>query len=537
VTADRAPRRGAWVTAGAALVTTLVAAAPVAAAVPSRVSRELRPAAAPGGQLSRTQRVVLPGGAVVHRFQQRVGGRAVLGAQAIVDDGPGAGPRLIADSTKPAIEPPAPARVERAQAIQAASDSVGVATLRGPVSAGLAIRPGHGGTLVWRVLIPAARPLGDFEVLIDAATGAVLAQHDLLEYFRTGRAMLYKVNPVVQHGGAKGLRRDHHDRDTRLLRRLRRRVKLPNINDGQDCMRGRWVHVLRGRKKKETCKRNLHWRKVTRSDNRFEALMAYFQINRAQAYIQSLGYSDSNPSPNGVADRVQVAIADAHMPPLVGQDNSFYSAATRRIMFGKGGVDDAEDGDVIVHEYGHAMQDSQSPAFGESHGFQPGALAEGSSDYWAAVMSALTPRTANEDDVCIFDWDATSYGRFFPAARPYTSGRYCGRRADDKRTLEQAKAQFFCKTEVHCVGQVWSSALWDIREALVARAGRIGGPRMDQVYLAAQFMYTGTEKFKDAARALLCADEDLHPKGAAGDCDGENYAVIHREMRARGILD
>jgi hypothetical protein len=537
VTADRAALRGAWVAAGAALVTTLIAAAPAAAAVPSRFSLELRPAAAPGGQLSRTQRVVLPGGAVVHRFQQHVGGRAVLGAEAILNDGRGAAPRLVADSTKPAIEPPGPARVERTQAIQVASDSVGVARLRGRVSAHLAIQPGHGGTLVWRVVIPAARPLGDFEVLIDAATGAVLARHDLLEHFQTGRAMLYKVNPVVQHGGAKGLRRDHHDGDTRLLRRLRRRVKLPNINDGQHCLRGRWVHVQRGRKTKETCKRNLHWKKVTRSDNRFEALMAYFQINRAQAYIQSLGYSDSNPSPNGVADRAQVAIADAHMPPLVGQDNSFYSAATRKIMYGKGGVDDAEDGDVIVHEYGHAMQDSQSPAFGESHGFQPGALAEGSSDYWAAVMSALTPHTANEDDVCIFDWDATSYGRFFPAAGPYTSGRYCGRRADDKRTLDQAKANFWCKAEVHCVGQVWSSALWDIREALVARVGRIGGPRLDQIYLAAQFMYTGTEKFKDAARALLCADEDLHPKGAAADCHGEDYAVIHREMRARGILD
>jgi hypothetical protein len=537
VIADRGTRRAAWLVAAAALVTTLVAVAPVAAAVPSRISRELRPAAAPGGQLSRTQRVVLPGGAVVHRFQQRVDGRAVLGAQAIVDDGPGAAPRLVADSTRAAIQPPGPAGLGRAHAIQAASDTVGVEELRGPVSARLAIQPGNGGTLVWRVVIPAARPLGDFEVLIDAATGAVRARHNLLERFQTGRAMLYKVNPVVQHGGAKGLRKDHHDRDTRLLRRLRRRVALPNIDDGQECLRGRWVHALRGRKKKETCKRNLHWKKVTRSDNRFEALMVYFQINRAQAYVQALGFSNSNPSPNGIVDKVQVAVADAHMPPAFGQDNSFYSAVTGRIMYGKGGVDDAEDGDVIVHEYGHSMQDSQSPAFGQSNGFQPGALAEGSSDYWAAVMSSLTPHTANEDDVCIFDWDATSYGRFFPAVRPYTAGRYCGRRADDKRTLEQAKGQFWCKTDVHCVGQVWSSALWDIRQALVARAGRSGGARMDQIYLAAQFLYTGTEKFQQAAHALLCADEDLHPQGVAGDCHGEDYAVIHREMRDRGLLD
>ena len=210
----------------------------------------------------------------------------------------------------------------------------------------------------------------------------MLSQHNLLENLQTGHAKLYNPNPVVEHHGAKGLRRDHHDRDTPLLRKLRRKVSLPNIDDGQDCLRGRWVHALRGKKDKETCKPSLRWNKVTRSDSRFEALMVYFQINRSQAYIQSLGFSNSNPTPNGIDDRVQRATADAFK-----RDNSFYSPATRSIVYGSGGVDDAEDGDVILHEYGHALQDSSSPSFGHSSGFQPGALAEGFSDYWAAAMS------------------------------------------------------------------------------------------------------------------------------------------------------
>ena len=519
------------VAASVALAASLALAAPAASAtLPSGVSTELRAAAAPGGELRGASPIALPGGAAVYRFQQRVGGQPVIGAQAIVNDAPGAAPRLVADSTKRAIEAPGPPRVTQEKAIGIASRRVGVIRLRGKVSAGLAIQPGEGGTLVWRILIPAARPLGDFEVLVDAVTGQVVSRHDLLEHFQTGKAKLYNPNPVVTHRGARGLHKDHHGQDTPLLRKLRRRVAVTNLDDGQDCLRGRWVHALRGHKKKETCKGNLQWTKVTRSDSRFDALMVYFQINRSQAYIQSLGFSNSNPTPNGIADRVQRAVANAFKA-----DNSFYSPATRDIRYGSGGVDDAEDADVILHEYGHAMQDSQSPAFGHSSGFQPGALAEGSSDYWAAAMSSLVPHTANEDDVCIFDWDAITYGSFFPRVAPERSGRRCGRRADFGRKFHKAK-EGGCGTDIHCVGQVWSTALWNLRRAFVARRPAGGGARMDQLYLASQFLYTSVERFKGAAKALLCADEDLHPHGAPGDCRGEDYSVIRHEMRLRGIL-
>jgi Fungalysin metallopeptidase (M36) len=521
----------AGVVAGAALLGGLALACPAGSAADSGVDRELRAATAPVRELSGAAPITLPGGAVVHRYQQRVGGRPVIGAEAIVNDAPGAAPLLVADSTRGAIESPAPARVTRDQAIQIASDRLGVIRLRGQVSSALAIRPGLGGTLVWRVLIPAARPLGDFEFLVDAATGRVLSRHNLLEYYQRGKAKLYNPNPVVEHHGARGLHKDHHGKDTPLLRKLRRKVPIPNLDDGQDCLRGRWVHALRGRKKKkETCNPNLNWSRATRSDSRFDALMVYFHINRAQAYIQQLGFSNSNSTPNGINDRVQLAVANAFRA-----DNSFYSPASGVIKYGSGGVDDAEDGDVILHEYGHAMQDSQSAAFGHASGFQAGSLAEGSSDYWAAAMSSLVPHTANEDDVCIFDWDATTYGKFYPRVPPERSGRRCGRRADLGRTLQKAQ-KGTCGTDVHCVGQVWASALWDLRRTFVAKRRASGGARMDRIYLASQFLYTSVVRFKGAAKALLCADEDLYPHGRPGDCRGEDYSAIHREMRERGIL-
>jgi hypothetical protein len=507
-----------------------VASSQASAAGPSRVEQKLGGAAAPTGELRPSDRVVLPGGATIHRFQQRVGGHPVLGAEAVVDDAPGAPPRLVADSSRAAIRVPSAARLVREDAVAVAMGSMGVSAIRSPVSASLVIRPGAGGQLVWRVLIPATKPLGDFEVLVDAASGEVVSQRDLLRRFQIGRAKIFKPNAIVAHGGARGLHRDHGDRDTPLLRKLRRKVSLPNIREGQPCLRGRWVHALRGQEKRETCKRTLSWNRVTRSENRFEALMVYFHINRAQAYIQSIGFSDSNSTPNGVSDRVQRAVANA-----LKIDNSFYSPFTRTIKLGSGGVDDAEDADVIVHEYAHALQQSSSPSFAYSSSFAVKALAEGSSDYWAAVMSALTRKTVNEDDVCTFDWDAITYGRWFPRVAPSKSGRFCGRRADFQRNLDKAK-RGGCGSDYHCVGQVWATALWNMRRAFVARYKR-GGARMDQVYLASQFLYTAGESFRGAGKALLCADEDLNPRGAAGDCKGDGYSMISRILRDRGILN
>ena len=50
----------------------------------------------------------------------------------------------------------------------------------------------------------------------------------------------------------------------------------------------------------------------------------------------------------------------------IDEDNSFYSPGTKALTFGRGGVDDAEDAEIILHEYGHSIQDNQVPGFGAS---------------------------------------------------------------------------------------------------------------------------------------------------------------------------
>ncbi len=196
-------------------------------------------------------------------------------------------------------------------------------------------------------------------------------------------------------------------------------------------------------------------------------------------------------------------------------DNSAYSPGIRWIAFGSGGVDDAEDADVIMHEYGHAIQDDQVRWFGS--GNQAEALGEGFGDYWAAAMSSRSPGTSNRDNVCIFDWDGVGLGRFVPEFN-----RKCGRRADRDKTLSAAQADCpFGTSNIWCVGQVWSSALWDLRK-------EIGGISLDRILLSSQFFYTTNEHFDDAVEALIAADQ--------ASTGGDNQDEICAEMETqRGI--
>lgn len=85
--------------------------------------------------------------------------------------------------------------------------------------------------------------------------------------------------------------------------------------------------------------------------------MAYHWVTQAQRYIQSLGFGSTLPAVNKRQQLLRIN--------QFGGDNSFYREGTGKltITLGKGGVDDAEDAEVIVHEYGHSVQDNQVPGF------------------------------------------------------------------------------------------------------------------------------------------------------------------------------
>ena len=277
--------------------------------------------------------------------------------------------------------------------------------------------------MAWQLSLPSARPLADFLVTLDARTGARIRSRDVLQR-ATGSAMIYNPSPVTEQGGYDGLR-DRKDHDSDRLTSLRLPVTLERITSAKGCLVGTYVDARVGKKAKSVCAPNLDFTRLTRSNDRFEAVMAYFHIDRERAYVDSLGLTEP------LRGKPQKVRADG-----ITEDNSFYSSKTRSLTLGSGGVDDGEDADVISHEYGHSLQDQATPGFGETR--QGATLGEGFGDYMAAAMSALTTG-GSPFDTCIFDWDGVSYSR---------TG--CGRLADRPQDLTTAQRK--CDLEIHCVG-------------------------------------------------------------------------------------
>src|SRR2546421_11352411 len=75
---------------------------------------------------------------------------------------------------------------------------------------------------------------------------------------------------------------------------------------------------------------------------------------------------------------------NAYALPVVGFDNSFSQPGQDFIPYGA--VDDTDDAEVILHEYGHTIQDAQVPGWGETE--EAGAMGEGWGEFLAATYFA-----------------------------------------------------------------------------------------------------------------------------------------------------
>jgi hypothetical protein len=464
------------------------------------LARTVARADAPLSQLTATRTASVPGGGSIQHYAQRVGGLPVFGAEVVAVAANGVAPTLVSDSTVSGLDAKDTSdAISAAEAISAARDSAGVESLRAPAAAKLGIDPASG-RLAWEVSLPAADPLADFVVAIDARNGDQLRSRDVLKHQQAaGTASIFNPNPVVEQGGYSGLK-DNKDKDSALLTSLLLPVTLERLTSTDGCLKGLYVDARLGKKGKKVCAPGANFTALTRSDNEFEAVMAYFHIDRTRFYADSLGLSQP------LRSKPQKVLADA-----IPDDNSSYSSITHELTLGTGGIDDAEDADVIVHEYGHSLQDQASPGSLQSR--QGATMGEGFGDYMAAAMSNLTTGPS-PFDTCIFDWDGI----------PYSPDGTCGRVANVSVTVTKAEKK--CDKEIHCVGQVWSSALFELRTLLGNDPG--GLSIMDRVVLESNFLLTRKSNFKAGAKALLAADQLLYA--------GAHSAQITAEMTQRKFL-
>jgi subtilisin-like proprotein convertase family protein len=334
---------------------------------------------------------------------------------------------------------------------------------------------------VWEVRVPSAEPLGDFIVLVDAATGRLLRKRDVL-WRLDGTGRVFDPNPVVTLRSP--YLKDRADAADAVPEKAYRTVALRDIHPS-GILRGPYVNVSDSSHQAREPGLQFFY---NRSDERFEQVMVYFHIDRNRRYLESLGYTSILNFPLTVI---------AHASAL---DESYYSSFSKTLTYGSGGVDDAEDADIIIHEYGHAIQDDQVPGYGASD--EAMTMGEGFGDYWA--FSNDSDGTFNRE--IIGDWDAVSYSTADP---PYL-----------RRVDENLRYPGDLVHEEHEDGRIWSRALYDIWNAL-------GKTTTDTLVIESHFALSPDATLFDGALAIYETDRRLY--------GGVHLSRIFEAFDARGL--
>ncbi|MCD8528530.1 MAG: M36 family metallopeptidase [Chitinophagales bacterium] len=221
----------------------------------------------------------------------------------------------------------------------------------------------------------------------------------------------------------------------------------------------------------------------------FEDVNAFFHLNNFKTYWESLGFA------NLATQRIQI---DTHGNG--GADNSFFTPTNPpRLVFGQGGVDDAEDADVLVHEYGHAISHFAAP--NTNIGEQRRALDEGFGDYLATTYSL---QYSNYKPYDVFSWDGHN---------EYWAGRV----SNANKTAQDISST----QNIYYNGEIWSSVLVDLRNEL-------GAIIADK--LAIQVMYYNISNTTIPMAAMNLFEADTALFGGAYTCQ------IFDVLQAKGFV-
>lgn len=392
--------------------------------------------------------------------------------------------------------------------------------------------------LVYRVVTKAKDLLGSWEVIVDANTSEVLSAKDIAIYcgkdckethrhnlrntiekkkkkvflpveennafaFTTGTAMVFLSDPLsaaaVPYGGQYI---DNNDATNASLDAARVTVNLPEIENisGTYKLKSSYVEI----KDIEAPNKGLFTQatpnfQFNRNQDGFEAANVFYHTDNSLRYInETLGVSCLQ---NVNATHLNVLWFDPSGEN--GADNSHYSYG--ELVFGEGGVDDGEDGDVIWHELGHGLHDWLTGG----NLSQVNGLSEGSGDYWAQSHSRALNQWATTDAAYhyMFSWDGhneywggrtTNYGATYP-------GGLVG--------------------QIHADGQIWATVLMRIWDVL----GRV---KTDTAFLEGLALTNGSTNQNQAAIAVRQAAINMNYSCADVKVMTEKFSAVGYTMPA-----
>lgn len=347
--------------------------------------------------------------------------------------------------------------------------------------------------LIYKIVLEPEAPLGSWEILVDAHSGNIIRSANKACNHRehnnaamlapppvNGTGNVFRPDPLsvaqVSYGTPYA---DGSDAANAQLDATMSTVTLLDINfNGTDYeLKGPYAEIVDF----ESPYKGLFSQASSvfdfnRSDDAFEAVNCYYHIDNSMRYInQVLGIS-LMPFQYGTGVRVDPS-------GLSGQDNSHYLGGSGNLAFGEGGVDDAEDADVVLHELGHGLHDWLT----NGNLSQVNGLSEGCGDYWAVSYSkSLNQWTpADPQYEWVFSWDGHN---------TFWNGRVTNYTANYPGGLVGA---------IHTDGQIWASALHRIYEI-------VGREYVDKAFLEGLAMTGGSTNQQDAAIAVRQAAIDMN---------------------------
>lgn len=439
-----------------------------------------------------------PSGPTV-RFQQVVNGIPVYKSDVVVHLNNAHTVTFVASEYKSTLAAPTRAATLTAvDATQATRQYLGITGKTQVEKSDLMLYYLQGQTyLVYRVNIVASEPMGDWVAIVDAHTGEF---HKLVNQSMdfgpgeaegsgtavaptllvTGTGNVFDPDPLSSAGATYGDTgfTDNNDADSPQLNAELVSVPLKDItfSGGLYRLDGPYAAI------RDTEAPNFglfsqatsDWN-FNRFDNAFEAAHTYYHIDTSMRYLnETLGLSIMPYQYSGGAR------FDPH--GLNGDDNSHYSSGSGEVAFGEGGVDDAEDADVVYHELGHGIHDWVTNG-GLS---QVNGLSEGSGDYWAQSYSRSLGQWQPGDPAYnwVFDWDG--HNPFWPGRVTNYPAVYPGGLVG----------------QIHTDGQIWSTCNMRVWDA-------IGREQMDRAFWEGLGMTNSSTDQEDAANAVYQAAIDM----------------------------
>ena len=383
--------------------------------------------------------------------------------------------------------------ITEVEAVELAKSKIGATGNSNLISTDLNIYTRQEGTvLIYKVVLEPDFPLGSWEILVNAATGEIIRAADKacnhsdhsnsacsMPPPANGTGTVFNPDPLSQDQAQySGPYLDNNDATNATFDAAMSSVTLLDINFTGSMYElvGPYAEIVDF----ESPNNGLYSQassnfNFSRDDDAFEAVNCYYHIDGSMRYINDT--LNITLMPYQYSGGVQY---DPH--GLNGADNSYYTSGSGRLAFGEGGVDDAEDADVVLHELGHGIHDWVTAG----NLSQVNGLSEGSGDYWATSYSRDLGQwlPADAEYNWMFSWDGHN---------PFWNGRI---------TNYTALYPGGLTGQIHTDGQIWVTTLMRVYDI-------IGREKVDKAFLEGLGMTGSSTSQEDAAIAVRQAAIDM----------------------------